>query len=184
MEPGGNSLPSRKPDPSLSPAPPVPEDLTLFCERSDGFQALLDALDREHAPATPTEHFLLGQMAASWWRSRRLDRIETGLLEHQTTQAAGDLFDDDDESDDESDESEIHADNTKTLGLAFHRDCNNGNALPKIFRCHFLAERSFLRCLEQLHGLRARRAAPSSEPTLAPDNAQPGPTPRQPQAPR
>jgi hypothetical protein len=45
-------------------------------EDRDDFEALLNDLVAEHAPATPTEEMLVQQMAQSWWLMHRALRIQ------------------------------------------------------------------------------------------------------------
>lgn len=52
----------------------------LACESESEFQTLLDALEEEHRPVTPTDNFLVLELARSQWRLRRVNAIEAEIL--------------------------------------------------------------------------------------------------------
>src|SRR5207244_11155557 len=63
-------------------------DTTLDCEDDAEFNRLLAAFRQEHQPVGPTEDFFVQQLAAAYWKSRRLTRMETGALAHQFEKTA------------------------------------------------------------------------------------------------
>ena len=82
------------------------KNTTLYCEDGAEFDRLLESLRAEHSPVGSTEDFLVQQMTASFWKARRLGRVEIGMIDYQTDDAVRFLKDDDDEEDDEEDDSE------------------------------------------------------------------------------
>src|SRR6202011_602620 len=55
------------------------ETIVLKGESESDSTSLLDSLEAEHAPATPTEEALVIQLAMATWRLRRLYRAEAGF---------------------------------------------------------------------------------------------------------
>src|SRR3982074_528124 len=53
--------------------------LVLKGESESDFTELLDSLEAEHAPATPTEEALVVQLAMATWRLRRLYHAQAGF---------------------------------------------------------------------------------------------------------
>ena len=54
--------------------------LTLIGENEAEFKALLDAMEAEHQPATPTETALVRRIAMASWRLTRFYHMETGFF--------------------------------------------------------------------------------------------------------
>ena len=54
------------------------ETLVLKTENETDFTALVESLETEHQPATPTEEILVAQLALAAWRLRRLHHMEAG----------------------------------------------------------------------------------------------------------
>src|SRR5207237_7561707 len=59
------------------------ETLILPGEDPAEFDALLDRLDAEHQPATPTEGAFVSQIAMATWRRARIHRTEVAYYKHQ-----------------------------------------------------------------------------------------------------
>src|SRR5207245_7826590 len=57
------------------------ETLTLPGEDPAQFDALLDRLDAEHQPATPTEEQFVSQLAMACWRRARVQRMEAAYYQ-------------------------------------------------------------------------------------------------------
>src|SRR6266478_9189315 len=55
------------------------ETIVLKGESEADFTSLLDSLETEHDPATPTEEALVVQLAMATWRLRRLYHAEAGF---------------------------------------------------------------------------------------------------------
>src|SRR5438876_2493411 len=55
------------------------ETIVLKGESQADFTNLLDSLETEHDPATPTEEALVVQLAMATWRLRRLYHAEAGF---------------------------------------------------------------------------------------------------------
>jgi hypothetical protein len=55
------------------------ETIVLKGESESDFTGLLDSLEVEHDPATPTEEALVVQLAMATWRLRRLYHVEAGF---------------------------------------------------------------------------------------------------------
>ena len=59
------------------------ETIVLKGESQADFTSLLDSLEAEHAPTTPTEEALVVQLALANWRLRRLYHQEAGFYTYQ-----------------------------------------------------------------------------------------------------
>src|SRR6185503_10319741 len=62
------------------------ELLILPGESVADFEALLDSLEAEHQPATPTEVILVRQMAMASWRLNRLVHVEAAYYRLRRTE--------------------------------------------------------------------------------------------------
>src|SRR5260370_6175847 len=60
------------------------ETIVLKGESESDFTSLLDSLEAEHDPATPTEEALVVQLAMATWRLRRLYHAEAGFYTYKT----------------------------------------------------------------------------------------------------
>src|SRR5260370_92529 len=60
------------------------ETIVLKGESESDFTSLLDSLEAEHDPATPTEEALVVQLAMTTWRLRRLYHAEAGFYTYNT----------------------------------------------------------------------------------------------------
>ena len=126
-----------------------PKDLTLPAESEQDLLSIQRAFRAEHRPVGPTENYLVEQLACSCWRRRRLARTEVGLLQHQTDETLHQFP--------PRPTEDAEAKYTRLLGIAFDRDCSDGNCRPKLSRCDMAEDHSFLRCLQQLRRLQAIR---------------------------
>ena len=52
----------------------------LACEDPEEYRQLVEAYKNEYMPVTPTEHFLVNELAQAQWRLQRADAIEAELL--------------------------------------------------------------------------------------------------------
>src|SRR5229473_831604 len=59
------------------------ETLILPSEDPAAFEALLDRLDAEHQPATPTEETFVSQIAMATWRRARIQRMEVAFYKSE-----------------------------------------------------------------------------------------------------
>src|SRR4030081_324557 len=59
------------------------ETIVLNGESQADFTNLLDSLEAEHAPASPTEEALVVQLAMATWRLRRLYHAEAGFYTYK-----------------------------------------------------------------------------------------------------
>ena len=131
---------------------------------------LLAALEAEHQPEGPLETYLVHQMASSQWRLQRLTRIETGFFICRLEKVRELEYEDDDEDDDEdNDESpapltpdEQFDEDTRLLGVLFHRD-SGGDPFAKLARYENALQREFYKALDRFLDARARRTPPPPE---------------------
>jgi hypothetical protein len=111
------------------------------------FNALLDALTAEHAPATPTETFLVRELAAAQWRLDRVAAIEAEIL---------------------ADNNDPDAENpVVALAKRFAEDCSRDQVLLKLDRYAQSARRAWYRALNLLRSRRAQHE-PTARRTFAP----------------
>src|SRR6267378_373022 len=59
------------------------ETLILPGEDPAEFDAMLDRLDAEHQPATPTEEIFVSQLAMASWRRARVQRMEAAFYRNE-----------------------------------------------------------------------------------------------------
>src|SRR4030081_2011672 len=64
------------------------ETIVLKGESEADFTNLLDSLEAEHDPATPTEEALVVQLALATWRLRRLYHVEGGFYAYKMKEHA------------------------------------------------------------------------------------------------
>jgi hypothetical protein len=122
---------------------------TLVLEGEDPaeFHELLDSIEAEHQPTTPTEETIVRQIAMATWQLRRFYHIEAGFFTARQIEMKDYLkrfkkFD--------------HGDR---LAIVVKADCGGANALAKISLYGARLERSIYRALHELERLRARRPA-------------------------
>ncbi len=124
-------------------------------ESEADFEDLLDSIEAEHQPATPTEEVIVRQIAMAAWRLRRYHLIEAG---HLRTYAALET-----ECDDDPDRAA-----GDLLGMAVRSDCRDSNTLANLSRYEARLERSLYQGLHELERLRAHRAASLKNQTQSP----------------
>src|SRR5437867_7412975 len=95
--------------------------LVLKGENQSEFDELLDSIEAEHQPTTPTEEVIVRQIAMSAWQLRRLHHIEAGFF---TTG----LIDRKDYINDHY----KNLDPGDRLAIVVRNDCQGANALAKI----------------------------------------------------
>jgi len=123
--------------------------LILPGEQQSDFDTLLDSLETEHAPATPTEAMLVRQMAMAAWRLRRLHQVEAAVY----TVRLMDL--DEDMQDDYSPKLEP----IERLAYVVIDDARRRSVLDNLSRCEARLERSFYKALHELQRLQSQRPA-------------------------
>lgn len=102
-------------------------------ENQAAFDALLAEMTAEHQPSTPTERFLVLEMARAQWKIARVAIFEGEML---------------------------HSDKPTWVGKLFTRFCNDyvsGNASHSIARYEASARRAFYLALRQLQTMRRLR---------------------------
>jgi hypothetical protein len=109
----------------------------LPCEDPNAFAVLLAGLENEHEPATPSESFLVLELARAQWKIERAAAIESELL-------AGDS-----------------ATDWAAVAAGFRKDSTVEHALLKLTRYEQAARRTWHQSLNQL--LKLRSAAETSE---------------------
>ncbi len=135
------------------------ETLVLPGESQSEFHELLDSLEAEHRPTTPTEELLVRQMAMASWRLRRLYHIEAAFFAFEL-----------DGQSSMRDKYYPHLDGSGKLAYTL-RQTDPARTLGNLSRYEARLERSFRLALQDLHRLRkqARTAPPLEEaPAEAP----------------
>src|ERR1700730_8959366 len=117
------------------------ETVILKGENEADFTSLLDSLEAEHDPATPTEEALVVQLAMATWRLRRLYRAEAGFYTYKTQ----DTLDS---------KRSHHLDDAAHMGLIADR---SNQTLDMFSRQEARMERTFYRALHELQRLRKER---------------------------
>jgi hypothetical protein len=119
------------------------ETIVLKGESQADFTGLLDSLEAEHAPTTPTEEALVVQLALATWRLRRLYHQEAGFYVYKTKDTAGYR-------------EGSYPGAAETMGLI----ADWGNRTLDMFnRQENRLERTFYRALHELQRLRKEREA-------------------------
>ncbi len=140
------------------------KSLVIPGENEANFAELAAAYHEQFQPVGPEEALLVEKIIIADWTQRRMDRLETEVLNALISQQ------------DESEEN--------PLGAAYIKDCAGPNALQKIFRRREAASRDWYRARKELRELQARRIASTPEPLPAateppkPVSPPPPPTPR------
>src|SRR5215212_7639637 len=160
------------------------EEILLPGEDEEALRDLGQNLRDELQPVGELENLLVDRIIASYWRLRRLGRVETGifawerseeLAERAEREAQG--YESDrtksliratnititDEKGHEEALSRVRRirseqeDDTATLGRTFARDANRANAFSKLSRYETAIERTLYRALHELERWQARR---------------------------
>jgi hypothetical protein len=140
--------------------------LTLPDEDEDEFVALLDSIETEHQPATPTETALVRRIAMAAWRLTRLYRMEAGFFTVRQMDLQ-DKFDD-----------YTALDPGDRLAIIVRDDSLNAGALLNISVYESRLERSMdkgVRELQRLRSVRCGQMKNQSQFTRA--SPDPGPAP-------
>ncbi len=141
------------------------KSLVIPGENEANFAELAAAYHEQFQPVGPEEALLVEKIITADWTQRRMDRLETEVLNALISQ---------------QDESEANP-----LGAAYIKDCAGPNALQKIFRRREAASRDWYRARKELRELQARRIASTPEPLpAATENPKPVSPPPPPPTPR
>src|SRR5579864_5879706 len=119
------------------------ETLVLKGESEADFTGLLDSLEAEHAPTTPSEEALVVQLAMSTWRLRRLYHQEAGFYSCQLQSLV-------------SRQKDLKLDDAGRMG---HAAAWSESTLTLFNRQEGRLERTFYRALHELQRLRKEREA-------------------------
>ena len=137
------------------------DSVCLTIENRAEFISLHEAFAAEHAPAKPTEHLLVEEIAVARWRLQRAWVMETALLENQMDRMMDDL-----ERDYET------MDEATRLTLAFRDLAEKSPTLQVLQRYESRLSRQLERCLKRLTALRS----PKETPDLLNGPTEPNPT--------
>jgi hypothetical protein len=137
------------------------ETRVLKGESEADFTNLLDSLEAEHDPATPTEEALVTQLALATWRLRRLYHAEGGFYAFKMKEHANSW-------------ASLKLDDTERMGLI--ADCSS-KTLDMFNRQEGRLERSFFRALHELQRLHKEREANLAS-VLQPASVDPAPQPQ------
>jgi hypothetical protein len=105
----------------------------LPVEDPAAYKTLLDALTREYQPETPTQEFLVTEMARAQWKLERTQRLEAEILSPgDSTNVAW-----------------------SAIAQRFQSECSGDGALLKLNRYEQAARRAWHKALDQLQKLRS-----------------------------
>jgi hypothetical protein len=119
------------------------ETIVLKGESEADFTNLLDSLEAEHDPVTPTEEALVVQLAMATWRLRRLYHQEAGFYTCQLQSLVGM-------------QKDLNLDDAGRMG---HAAAWSESTLTLFNRQEARMERTFYRALHELQRLRKEREA-------------------------
>jgi hypothetical protein len=136
------------------------ETLILPGEDPAAFEALLQRLDAEHQPATPTEEAFVSQIAIATWRRARIQRMEAAYYKNQHKKYIGD------------DKWYSNLDDAGRLALIAARDAGSSKLLDSFSRQEARLERAIKNALHELRRCRADRQTPNNP---SKDKKDPGP---------
>src|SRR5258706_10107836 len=123
------------------------ETLILPGEDPAAFEALLDRLDAEHQPATPTGEAFVSQIAMAIWRRARIQRMEVAFYKSEHKAYMG------------NDERYRDRDDNGRLALIALRDANSQRLLDSFSRQEARLDRSIKSAVNELRRCRADRRA-------------------------
>ena len=123
------------------------ETLILPGEDPAAFEALLDRLDAEHQPATPTEETFVSQIAMAIWRRARIQRMEAAFYKNKHKEFIG------------NDQWYRDLDETGRLALVAARDANSYRLLDSFSRQEARLDRAIKSAVQELRRCRAGRRA-------------------------
>ena len=143
------------------------ETLILPGEDPADFETLLDRLDAEHQPATPTEELFVSQIAMASWRRLRVQRMEAAFYKNKHKENT---------QDDNRWYRPLDPIGRLTFIAQRDADCGSKSVLAGFKRYEARLDRSILSAIQELRRCRADRRAQA-------DNAQ-GQNQNQTQSPR
>ena len=117
------------------------ETIVLRGESEADYTNLLDSLEAEHDPATPTEEILVVQLAMATWRLRRLYHVEAGFYAFKLKATA-------------DNRKELKLNDNEGMGYVASLSTET---LPMFNRQEGRLERTFYRALHELQRLRKER---------------------------
>jgi len=138
--------------------------LVLPGENLADFEHLLDSLEAEHQPATPTEVILVRQMAMASWRLRRVVHIEAAYY-HLRRSELEDNFE------------EYYSDLSEPDRQAIIHERDSDHILINFSRYEARLERSFHKGLTDLQRLRAERKKEMTNQSQSQEISAPVPAP-------
>jgi len=133
------------------PAGPPPASIVLATESRKDFQLLLDSYLAQFAPTPGVETELVHALAATRWRLRRLQTIETTLLDNEIVRRVAYI-------DDEFSEMGQEPSNDDRLSYVFKKLADNSQSLALLIRYEGALQRSYDRSFKQLHLLQSARS--------------------------
>ena len=122
--------------------------LILPGEKESDFEALLDSLEAEHAPTTPTEELLVRQLAMATWRLTRFYRTEAAFYALRLNDLERDV---------KLDYPDQDLGPDGRLAYLAYRDACANNVLSNFARHEARLERSFYKALQELQRIRTLR---------------------------
>ena len=158
------------------------EQVVIPGEEDQDFFFLRQRFQDELAPDGVLERELVDQVVVTFWRLRRVRRVEAGIFVSGLEQPkrpprrefrafAGVLPMDEvqPKEDEEEDQTDPRHRALKLIGKSFIRDANNANALSKLSRYETALHRSLQRDLHELERLQARRKGAPVQTPIAVD---------------
>jgi len=133
------------------------ETLVLPGENAADLDALIDSLQAQHQPATPTEEILVRQLAMAAWRQLRLYRTEAAHFKNEDQDRLTGL----------SSDKYAALDGDRRMAYIADRDAINENLLLNFHRFEVRLERSIRSAIQELRHCRAERLAQDVQQTEA-----------------
>jgi len=127
------------------------QTLPVDPESASHLTALLASYQREFQPQSAIEHRLVETMALAWWRQTCLWKLETTLLNRETSRLK-DLSSNKETADKQTDEDPV-----TLLAFAFESLSGDGCSLDLISRLESRCDRHYNLALDHLTALQARR---------------------------
>ena len=133
------------------------ETLILPGEDPAEFDALLDRLDAEHQPATPTEEIFVSQIAMASWRRLRVQRMEAAFYKNKHKENT---------QDDNRWYCPLDPIGRLTFIAQRDADCGSKSVLAGFKRYEARLDRSILSATQELRRCRADRPAQDKDQAL------------------
>ena len=133
------------------------ETLILPGEDPADFDALLDRLDAEHQPATPTEEIFVSQIAMASWRRLRVQRMEAAFYKNKHKENT---------QDDNRWYRPLDPIGRLTFIAQRDADCGSKSVLAGFKRYEARLDRSILSATQELRRCRADRRAQDKDQAL------------------